>query len=94
MLETAERRRLSLPRMLGDARFANLTAVAESAGTDAARLTAIASLGRLGTDRATAVLQGVLDRSGEHEKVRKAAYRALRRAQRGKTTTANREVQA
>lgn len=94
MLETAERRRLSLPRMLGDARFTNLTAVAEATGSDAARLTAIASLGRLGSDRATAVLQGVLDRTGEPEKVRKAAFRALRRAQRGKTTTATREAQA
>lgn len=90
LLETAERRRLSLPLMLGDARFATLTAVAEAAGKDPARLTAIAAIGRLGTSQATAVLQGLLDRDGEDEAVRKAAFKALRRAQRGKTTTANR----
>src|SRR5690606_37271864 len=42
LLETAERRRLSLPSRLGDARFATLTAIAEAAGKDPARLTAIA----------------------------------------------------
>jgi ParB family chromosome partitioning protein len=87
LLETAERRRLALPVLLGDARFDALVGMAESAGRDAARLTAIASLGRLGTSRASAVLQGLLDRAGEDEAVRKAAYKALRRAQRGKTTT-------
>lgn len=89
LLETAERRRLSLPSLLGDTRFATLTSVAETAGKDPARITAIASLGRLGTDQATAVLQGLLERDGEDEAVRKAAFKALRRAQRGKTTTAN-----
>lgn len=92
LLETAERRRLSLSVVLGDARFETLSAVAEAEGKDPARLTAIASLGRLGTDRATAVLQGLLDRKDEDEAVRKVAFKALRRAQRGKTTTANREV--
>jgi ParB family chromosome partitioning protein len=90
LLETAERRRLGLPSLLGQARFQVLTAVAEAAGKDPARLTAIASLGRLGTDQATAVLQGLLERDGEDEAVRKAAFKALRRAQRGRTTTANR----
>jgi ParB family chromosome partitioning protein len=107
LLETAERRRLGLPSLLGEARFQVLTAVAEAAGPspergqrseaqrregtiDPARLTAIASLGRLGTDQAIAVLQGLLERDGEDEAVRKVAYKALRRAQRGKTTTANR----
>jgi ParB family chromosome partitioning protein len=107
LLETAERRRLGLPSLLGDARFQVLIAVAEAAGpdpergkrseaqrregsVDPARLTAIASLGRLGTEQATAVLQGLLDRDGENEAVRKVAFKALRRAQRGKTTTANR----
>ncbi|MFO7566540.1 MAG: HEAT repeat domain-containing protein [Enhygromyxa sp.] len=91
LLETAERRRLSLPSLLGDARFAVLTAVAEAAGErEPKRLTAIASLGRLGTDQAIAVLQGLLERDNEDEAVRKVAFRALRRAQRGKTTTANR----
>ncbi|MFV8755545.1 HEAT repeat domain-containing protein [Nannocystaceae bacterium ST9] len=90
LLETAERRRLGLPVILGDARFETLIGVAEAAGKDPARLIAIASLGRLGTSRASAVLQGLLDRKGEDEAVRKAAFKALRRAQRGKTTTANR----
>jgi ParB family chromosome partitioning protein len=90
LLETAERRRLGLPVILGDAKFETLASVAEAAGKDPARLVAIASLGRLGTSRATAVLQGLLDRKGEDEAVRKAAFKALRRAQRGKTTTANR----
>ena len=76
--------------MLGDVRFDLLTAAAEASGSDAARLTAIAALGRLGTDRATAVLQGLMDRKNEPEAVRKAAFKALRRSQRGKTTTANR----
>jgi ParB family chromosome partitioning protein len=90
LLQTAERRRLSLPLMLGDARFNLLTSAAEAAGKDPGRLTAIAALGRLGTEQATSVLQGLLDRKGEDEAVRKAAFKALRRAQRGKTTTANR----
>ncbi len=90
LLATAERRRLGLPAILGDARFETLTPVAEATGKDPARLVAIASLGRLGTSRASAVLQGLLDRKGEDETVRKAVYKALRRAQRGKTTTANR----
>jgi ParB family chromosome partitioning protein len=93
LLQTAERRRLSLPLMLGDARFGLLIAAAETSGKDAARLTAIAALGRLGTDQAVSVLQGLLARQGEDEAVRKAAFKAMRRAQRGKTTTANREVQ-
>ena len=90
LLETAERRRLGLPVILGDARFDTLGVAAEGTGKDPARLIAIASLGRLGTTRATAILQGLLDRKGEDEAVRKAAFKALRRAQRGKTTTANR----
>jgi ParB family chromosome partitioning protein len=93
LLETAERRRLGLPVILGDARFEILTAMAEAAGKDPARLIAIASLGRLGTARASAVLQSVLDRKDEDEAVRKVAFKALRRAQRGKTTTANRGEQ-
>jgi ParB family chromosome partitioning protein len=92
LLQTAERRRLALPSMLGDARFEALTAAAQTAGTDPARLTAIAALGRLGTEKATSVLQGLLDHAGEDEAVRKAAFKALRRAQRGKTTTANQNV--
>jgi ParB family chromosome partitioning protein len=94
LLETPARRRSALPSMLGDARFDLLTTAAEASGTDAARLTAIAALGRLGTDRATAVLQGLLDRKNEPESVRKVAYKALRRSQRGKTTTANRNREA
>ena len=90
LLETAERRRLSLPTLLGEARFASLTAVAEAAGEDPARLTAIASLGRLGTQQAIDVLASLLERDGEAEAVRKAAFKAMRRAQRGKTTTADR----
>ncbi|MCA9697197.1 MAG: HEAT repeat domain-containing protein [Myxococcales bacterium] len=94
LLETAERRRLSLPVVLGDARFETLTAIAEAAGKDPARLTAIASLGRLGTDQAVSVLAALLERDGEDEAVRKVAFKALRRAQRGRTTTANRELPA
>jgi len=89
LLQTAERRRLSLPALLGDARVQPLSAAAEATGKGPARLTAIASLGRLGTEQAQAVLQGLLDREGEDEAVRKVAFKALRRAQRGKTTTAN-----
>jgi ParB family chromosome partitioning protein len=90
LLETSERRRLGLPVLLGEARFQTLTHVAETSGKDPARLTAIASLGRLGGEQAVAVLQSLLERDGEDEAVRKVAYKALRRAQRGKTTTANR----
>ncbi|NVB41371.1 HEAT repeat domain-containing protein [Pseudenhygromyxa sp. WMMC2535] len=88
LLDTPERRRLSLSVFLGDARFETLITVAEAAGKDPKRLTAIASLGRLGSERATAALQAILDREGEDEAVRKVAFKALRRAQRGKTTTA------
>jgi ParB family chromosome partitioning protein len=90
LFETPARRRLSLPAMLGDARFEILTAAAQASGKEPTRMIAIASLGRLGSARATAVLQGLLDRQGEHEDVRKLAFKALRRAQRGKTTTATR----
>jgi CxxC motif-containing protein (DUF1111 family) len=56
-----------MPLLLGDARFETLTTAAQAAGKDPARLTAIAALGRLGTDKATSVLQGLLDRTGEDE---------------------------
>ena len=38
--------------------------------------------------QAIAVLAGLLERDGEDEAVRKVTFKALRRAQRGKTTTA------
>ncbi|WP_437572718.1 HEAT repeat domain-containing protein [Sorangium sp. So ce542] len=82
-------RRLALPAMLarGDAAaLAPLIALARGEGGDAAaRLDAIAALGRAGGERALEALAALaFDKAAAPDAaVRKAAYRAYRRAQRG-----------
>ena len=49
---------------------------------EAKRLAAIASLGRLGGERAANALDAILDRKDEADEVRAAAFKALRRLQR------------
>ena len=70
-----------LPRALQKPRGETLRALATT-GEGTARLTAIAALGRLGGEDATRTLQGLLDAGGGDEDLRKAVFRALRRAQR------------
>ncbi|WP_437309265.1 HEAT repeat domain-containing protein [Sorangium sp. So ce388] len=77
-------RRLALPAMLARGALAPLISLAQGAGGDAAaRLDAIAALGRAGGDRALEVLAALaFDKGANDVATRKAAYRAYRRAKR------------
>lgn len=86
-------RRVVLPVVIGQGRVDALVAVATAGGAaragspdptkDPARLVAIAALGRMGGAAAAAALGSIFQDRGEHEAVRAAAFRALRRLQRG-----------
>ncbi|WP_437736101.1 HEAT repeat domain-containing protein [Sorangium sp. So ce1335] len=78
-------RRLALPAMLARGALAPLISLAQGAGGDAAaRLDAIAALGRAGGERALEVLAALaFDEGAADVAARKAAYRAYRRAKRG-----------
>ncbi|XXX79879.1 HEAT repeat domain-containing protein [Sorangium sp. So ce134] len=81
-------RRLALPAMLARrdaAAIARLVSLARGEGGDAAaRLDAIAALGRAGGERALEALAALaFDKAAADVAVRKAAYRAYRRAKRG-----------
>ncbi|MBN2498814.1 MAG: HEAT repeat domain-containing protein [Deltaproteobacteria bacterium] len=85
LLERDATRRLSLPVLLGRAQSEELLAMAgDRQREQSARTAAIDSLGRMGGAQAEQGLQAILDADGEAETVRKAAFRALRRAQRGR----------
>ena len=71
-----------LPSVLGGEGRGALAQLASRKGDGAARLTMIGSLGRLGGTEARETLQKILDDGDQPEKVRKAAFRALRRLQR------------
>ncbi|XYI00685.1 HEAT repeat domain-containing protein [Sorangium sp. So ce1128] len=77
-------RRLALPAMLARGAVAPLISLAQGAGGDAAaRLDAIAALGRAGGARALAALAALaFDKGAADVAARKAAYRAYRRAKR------------
>lgn len=79
-----------LPPTLQSSRTDALRSLATE-GDGTARLTAIAALGRLGGDESVSTLQGLLDSDGAGESLRKAIFRALRRAQRRTTTTQRQE---
>jgi ParB family chromosome partitioning protein len=79
-----------LPKTLQTSRTDVLRSLATE-GDGTARLTAIAALGRLGGDEAVSTLQGLLDDKGADEALRKAIFRALRRAQRRTATTQRQE---
>ncbi|MBK9030615.1 MAG: HEAT repeat domain-containing protein [Myxococcales bacterium] len=61
---------------------AELIAIARRTGDDAARLVAIAALGRIGGDDARAALEAIVADVGEPATVRAAAWRALARLRR------------
>ncbi|WP_437667450.1 HEAT repeat domain-containing protein [Sorangium sp. So ce1182] len=77
-------RRLALPALLARGALAPLISLAQGAGGDAAaRLDAIAALGRAGGDRAIEALAALaFDKGATDVAARKAAYRAYRRAKR------------
>ncbi|WP_437877695.1 HEAT repeat domain-containing protein [Sorangium sp. So ce513] len=77
-------RRLALPTMLSRGAIAPLISLAQGAGGDAAaRLDAIAALGRAGGERAIEALAALaFDKAAADAATRKAAYRAYRRAKR------------
>ncbi|WP_437691469.1 HEAT repeat domain-containing protein [Sorangium sp. So ce176] len=77
-------RRLALPSMLARGALAPLISLAQGAGGDAAaRLDAIAALGRAGGERAIEALAAIaFDKAAADVAARKAAYRAYRRAKR------------
>jgi ParB family chromosome partitioning protein len=82
-LGTVEGRRLALPALIAARESAPLVALARSTD-DGARRDAIAALGQVGGDEARAVLESIaFDKKGGDAELRKAAYRALRRARRG-----------
>lgn len=82
LVESGTGRRLVLPVMLGQKRTEALEAVARAKGKDPSRLVAIAALGRIGGDDASAALTAIFRDEREEAPVRAAAYRALRRLQR------------
>ncbi|AUX40948.1 hypothetical protein SOCE26_023500 [Sorangium cellulosum] len=76
-------RRLALPSLLARGAVAPLIALAQGGGDAAARLDAIAALGRAGGERALEALAAIaFDKKAADVAVRKAAYRAYRRAKR------------
>ncbi len=88
LLASDSARSVVLPAALGGRRVEELSALATTSGKDPGRLTAIGSLGRLGGDQARTTLEGILGKKTEPEVVRKAAFRALRRLQRGQARAA------
>ncbi len=82
LLSTDSGRQLVLPVMVGMKRIDELIAIALEGGQDPLRLVAIATLGRVGGKQAIAALAAILETEKE-DIVRAAAFKALRRAQRG-----------
>ncbi|MEM9454274.1 MAG: HEAT repeat domain-containing protein [Myxococcota bacterium] len=83
LLVSDEARGVVLPAVLGGAQVQAIQALAQTPGKGSGRLTAIGSLGRLGGEAAQAILEEILAAQKEPTDVRKAAFRALRRLQRG-----------
>jgi ParB family chromosome partitioning protein len=82
-LATDEGRRLALPTMIVARETAPLVSIARTGADLTARLDAIAALGLTGGADAAAVLTELaFDKKGGDVALRKAAYRALRRARR------------
>jgi ParB family chromosome partitioning protein len=83
LLETSQGRRMALPAVLVNGEIEPLLGLAKSAPDEASRLDAIAALGHMGGDAAVALLGSLaFDKKATDIAVRKAAYRALRRAKR------------
>jgi HEAT repeat protein len=81
LMKSGSSRRLALPALIAEG-GESLIEIAGGAGEDAARLAAIAALGRRGDERSESALRGILDRGGEPDAVRAEAYRSLRRLER------------
>jgi ParB family chromosome partitioning protein len=83
ILATSAGRRLALPTMLAKGETQPLFDLAKSAPDEETRIDAITALGRTGGDEAIALLSSLaFDKKGTDIAVRKAAYRAYRRAKR------------
>lgn len=83
LLATSAGRRLALPAMLARGETAPLLELAKAAPDEASRIDAITALGHTGGDAAIALLSSIaFDKTGTDIAVRKAAYRAYRRAKR------------
>lgn len=101
-LRTSEGRRLLLPALLpgrDEAALAALSAMAKDPDKDQKelRLCAIAALGRMGGEEALALLRRIAfdkDKKAGDEAVRKAAFRAFKRAQRQADKVRKYEAQA
>jgi ParB family chromosome partitioning protein len=79
-------RQLVLPVLVGKKRLDELIAIAQAGGKDPVRLVAIATIGRIGGEKAIAALSAIL-KSEKDDGVRAAAFKALRRAQRAAAKT-------
>jgi ParB family chromosome partitioning protein len=83
LLATSAGRRLALPAMLARGETQPLLDLAKSAPDEASRIDAITALGHTGGDAAIALLSSLaFDKTSTDIAVRKAAYRAYRRAKR------------
>lgn len=83
LLATSAGRRLALPAMLTRGEIQPLIDIVKIAPDDASRIDAITALGHTGGDAAIALLSSIaFDKTGTDIAVRKAAYRAYRRAKR------------
>src|SRR5262249_44874430 len=56
-----------------------LVAMARASGSDPGRIAAVLALGRIGGDEAKACLEAIVADKSEHDAVRAAAYKALKR---------------
>jgi ParB family chromosome partitioning protein len=86
LLASAEQRQTALPVYLEQREVAALVRRATATdGEAAARLSAIATLGRLGGEAAQTALQGILANKSEDGAIRAIAFKSLRRLERRAT---------
>lgn len=82
LLADSTARRIATSTMMGERRVEDFTRVAQGSKDKAARLAAIAALGRLGGGLSEETLSELVKRESEPDEVKAASFRALRRLQR------------